>query len=153
MTEVFVDTGAWIACINPHDQNYQQATSYLVDLRKSNTIMVTSDYIIDETLTWLRYNVSHHAAVNVMNQWKEAEKIKILTVEWITAEMAEQAWEIFRSYRDQKLSFTDCTSFVVCRTRKIANVFGFDRDFNTLGFLLSPFQVHEEKAEYHILKP
>lgn len=41
----------------------------------------------------------------------------------------------------------------VCRTRKIANVFGFDREFNTLGFLLSPFQVHEEKAEYHILKP
>lgn len=46
--------------------------------------------------------------------------------------------ELFDKYSDQSVSFTDCISFVLMRTRKIKRVFSFDRHFEILGFDLLP---------------
>jgi predicted nucleic acid-binding protein len=48
---IFVDTGAWFASIVPSDSNYQNAVSWLTNNTDS---LVTTDYVIDETLTLLR---------------------------------------------------------------------------------------------------
>jgi len=49
-----------------------------------------------------------------------------------------RALEIFRKYEDQLFSIADCASFVVARDRRIREVFGFDRNFLTMGFILNP---------------
>src|SRR5262245_29713225 len=48
---IFVDTGAWFASIVPWDANFSAATNWL---RQNQERLVTTDYIIDETLTLLR---------------------------------------------------------------------------------------------------
>jgi len=48
---IFVDTGAWFASVIPTDPDHGAAASWLV----ANTVpLLTTDYVIDETLTLLR---------------------------------------------------------------------------------------------------
>lgn len=63
---------------------------------------------------------------------KVVEKIEI------ESEIFGLAWELFLTYDDKKLSFTDCTSFALMKKRGIEKVLSFDEDFNRLGFVLLP---------------
>jgi len=153
MNKVFVDTGGWLACMNKKDEHHIEAKEYFIQLKKDNVPLFTSDYVISETLTWLNYNNYHDIAIKTMSLWKEAEQLDLLSVYWVDRNISEEASEIFRRFFNQKLSFTDCTSFAICKKLNIKKIFGFDKHFNILGFLLSPYQVHENKAEYDILQP
>ncbi len=53
-------------------------------------------------------------------------------------EIFELAWELFETYKDKKLSFTDCTSFAIMKKRGIEKAFSFDGDFESMGFMLLP---------------
>ena len=141
MTKVFIDSGGWIACINKKDKHHQKAIEYLRSLRKNKVVLITSNYIKAETVTWLKYNVNHKTALSVMKLWEEAKKI------------SEEANKIFKKYDDHILSYTDCTSFAICRELEINKIFGFDSDFNILGYLLAPEQVKEKNYHYEILRP
>lgn len=151
--KIFIDTGGWLACMNKKDKNHKEALEYLTMIRKNNNQMVISNYIMSETLTWLNYNNYHSIALDMMRLWKEAERNNTLKIHWVDKSISDDAWEIFTQFNDQRLSFTDCTSFVICRRNKIKKVFGFDSDFNALGFLLSPYQIHEKNGCYDILRP
>jgi hypothetical protein len=48
---IFVDTGAWFASVVPWDANHAAAVAWLGQNRE---ILITTDYILDETLTLLR---------------------------------------------------------------------------------------------------
>ena len=48
---IFVDTGAWFAATVPTDPDYAQASRWIGDNREQ---LVTTDFIVDETLTLLR---------------------------------------------------------------------------------------------------
>lgn len=153
MNKVFVDSGGWIACINKKDKNHKKAKRYFKRIRKNKIPMVTSNYVKAETITWLRYNISHQISLKVIKLWEEAEKKSYLDTYWVSKEISSEAGNIFENYDDQGLSFTDCTSFAICRKLDIRKVFGFDSDFNTLGYLLAPFQVKESQNNYNILRP
>ena len=43
-----------------------------------------------------------------------------------------------RKYVDHEFSVADCASFVVALEKKVHEVFGFDKDFVTMGFTLRP---------------
>ena len=66
--------------------------------------------------------------------------LKSSVVNLVEVDMAfrRKAWEIFVKYRDHRFSYTDCTSFAVMRQLGIDRVFGYDRDFEILGFSLIP---------------
>jgi predicted nucleic acid-binding protein len=48
---IFVDTGAWFASVVPTDTDYHAAIAWL---STNSQPLITSDYVIDETLTLLR---------------------------------------------------------------------------------------------------
>jgi predicted nucleic acid-binding protein len=56
----------------------------------------------------------------------------------IGADLRLLGWEIFSSYEDKVLSFTDCTSFALMRERRLLEAFTFDADFERAGFVVSP---------------
>lgn len=153
LNKVFVDSGGWIACIDDKDKHYKYAISYFHELRDKNIPLFTSNYVMSETITWVKYNLGHDKAIKAMQLWEKAEKNNLLTVYWVDKNVVNDAWQIFKKYKDHQLSFADCTSFAICRKHQIGKVFGFDSDFNTLGFLLSPYQVHEKRAQYNVLQP
>lgn len=48
---IFVDTGAWYASLVPTDPDHTRAAQWLA---KNDLPLLTTDYVIDETLTLLR---------------------------------------------------------------------------------------------------
>ena len=152
MNKVFVDSGAWISCINKGDKHHKKALSYLKELRNNNIPLFTSNYVKAETLTWLKYNTYHQKAIKAIELWEKAERKKQLKTYWVTEEISKEAEKIFKKYDDHTLSLTDCTSFAICRKHEIKKVFSFDEDFNILGYLLAPYQIKEEsKISYNVL--
>lgn len=136
---IFVDTGAWIALTNPRDQHHQEAVAIYEGLRRLRIKFFTTDYVVDETVTRLRYDESHWMALTFLDAIEGLEELGELTVIAITAEVFKEAKALFRQRNSPRLrlSFTDCTSFVVCWSDvRITKAFAFDEDFPKMGIPL-----------------
>ena len=124
---ILVDTGAWFAAVTPSDPNHPHAAAFLASNRDP---LVTSDSIIDETLTLLRARGEHRRALPLGERFFTGEVAEIV---YLTEEDVQQAWETFRSCADKDWSFTDCASKVFCERLSIETAFAFDRHFKQFG--------------------
>lgn len=135
---IFVDTSAFLALVNEKDKNHTAAARFLEDIKNGRIKIrkiITSDYVIDETLTRIRYAVGQKEAV----QWgKDILASNVVEKLEVGRELFELAWELFQTYDDKKLSFTDCTSFAIMKKKGIEKAFSFDGDFERTGFILLP---------------
>lgn len=133
---VFVDTGAWIALSDKSDQHHQDAITIYASLKQRQEKFLTTDYVIDETVTRLRYDASHIVAVQFLDLIDKSEQLGVLKVISIDAITLKDAIAIFRQYNSALLSLTDCTSFAACRKLGIHEVFSFDQHFVMMGITL-----------------
>jgi hypothetical protein len=131
--KVFVDTGAWIALAERSDVHHLQAGAIADKLNRENTLLITSDFVLDEALTWFRYNAGHKVATEFAAQVMTSNVTEIFYIDEI---LFNKTIELFRKYDDQKFSFTDCSSFVLMRAHRIRQAFTFDSHFLTAGFEL-----------------
>jgi predicted nucleic acid-binding protein len=135
---VFVDTGAWVALANRKDGYHAAASSHLGKLLAQKTLLVTTSLVVAETVTRIRYDLGHPAAEKFLTLLDGAVEARHLVFVRVTEEDEERAREIFLKYTDHLFSFVDCTSFAVMRRMGLKEVFGFDRDFAAMGYLLQP---------------
>ena len=138
MLPVFIDTGGWIAMTVVRDQYHRQAADYYQRLSKKKVPLVTSNYVLVEAYTRIRYDDGHAKAVRFHFLILEAVRMGRLHLEWITPALHQEACGIFENYADQVFSLVDCTSFVIADRAGIKEVFGFDQNFSTMGFVLCP---------------
>ena len=113
---------------------HEIAKAVAKQLEADEALLVTTDYILDETYTLLRSVLGHRVAVAF---GREVQKGGIEVVQ-VDETLQKEAWEIFEQYRDKDFSFTDCTSFVVMKRGKILIAFTFDRHFQQYGFQTLP---------------
>ena len=133
---IFVDSGAWIALFNARDQHHSDARVIYSELRQQQTKILTTDYVIDESITRLRYDAGYPAANRFLLTIERAEGTNDFVVARIDGSAFEQAKRLFRQYSSEWLSFTDCTSFVVCQNYRISAAFAFDQHFPIMGITL-----------------
>ena len=133
---IFVDSGAWIALSHPKDQYHSDAVAIYNDLVHQDVQLLTTDYVIDETVTRLRYDFNHSGAVEFFDFIESIKNTGILTVVEIDSPLFQEAERLFRQYDTARLSFTDCTSFVVCQQYNISEGFAFDQHFPMVGITL-----------------
>jgi predicted nucleic acid-binding protein len=133
---IFVDTGAWIALLNQRDQHHRDAVAVLEGLQQQQIRLLTTDYVIDETVTRLRYDTNHALAVTFLDRIALLVETEILTIAEIDKNVFVEAKELFCQYDSVQLSFTDCTSFVICRVNNVSEAFAFDRHFPIMGINL-----------------
>ena len=60
---IFVDTSAWLALNDKNDQYHGEAISRITLIQQQKIQLVTSEYVFDESITIIRYRISHGAAV------------------------------------------------------------------------------------------
>src|SRR4051794_17866928 len=98
---IFVDTGAWFASIVPSDSDYAAAVSWL----SSNTEpLLTTDYVVDETLTLLKVRGERLRALKLGEEFFRGS---LATVYYLTETDIAQTWETFQRFSDKNWSFTD----------------------------------------------
>ncbi|MHB1425808.1 MAG: type II toxin-antitoxin system VapC family toxin [Gemmataceae bacterium] len=94
---------------------------------------MTTDYLIDETLTLLRVRREMARAAAFVEQLFGG---RLATVYFLTENDIRASWAIFHDYADKEWSFTDCTSKVVIEKLGLTTAFSFDRHFRQFGTIL-----------------
>lgn len=136
---IFVDTSAWIALFNLKDKHHKIAIEYFLTRRNNNIGFITSNFILDETLTWLLYDIGYAAAIDFYTELSKLIQSEIVKLERISEKIESQAWKVFKQYNvDKSWSYTDCTSKMVMEILSSVEVFAFDSDFDQMGFIRVP---------------
>lgn len=135
MKPVFVDTGGWMALADAADLDHDRAKIFRDQWLRSGGGFVSTDFVLDETLTLLRMRLGLDAAER---WWAQIEASARLRWEWIDQSRAEKARHWFFRWRDKDFSFTDCTSFVVMRERRLRTALTTDQHFVQAGFQIAP---------------
>lgn len=132
---IFVDTGAFLARYLARDRHHQRALEGWHELPRRSWRVHTSNFVLDETFTLLGCWVSHAFAAERAEAILTSDNLDILRPD---ARDELEALELFRQFADQKVSYTDCVSFVLMRRYAIVRAFAFDRHFIQAGFDLWP---------------
>jgi len=133
---IFVDSGAWIALSLPNDRNHSAArTAYAGLARGVHGSLVTSNFVLDEAITFLRMASDVPTAARLARSVLPSRN---LVVAWVDPGTFEAALRLFEERPDKRWSFTDCTSFAVMRDLGIETAFTFDRNFVEAGFARVP---------------
>ena len=127
----FVDTSAFYAVADADDAAHETARRIRRSLVGHQSRLFTSNFIIDESYTLIRYHLGYRQAISFLDQLSETA----LTIVRITHDDEMRAEQILRRYRDKAFSYTDATSFVVMERLSIPTAFSFDNDFTQYGFV------------------
>jgi uncharacterized protein len=133
---IFVDTGAWYAAEVEDDVNYAQARRFLGQLAAGkHGVAITTDYVLDETLTLLRSRRGLGAAMAFIDKVRRSKSVRVF---WVDEGLFQKAIDVFRSSEKRSWSFTDCTSFALMKELGLSEAFAFDEHFEEAGLNLLP---------------
>ena len=120
---VFVDTSAWYASTVPSDPFHARILAWH---RANQVALVTTDYVIDETLTLLRARGELARAVQFGRRFFDLAELPFRQVDKLDL---RRAWEFFRDHPHRGRRFTDCTSRAVIERLHIKQALTFDHHF------------------------
>jgi len=135
MKMLFVDTAGWVAAADGADAAHDDVCAARDAWLATGGILVSSDFVFDETLTLLKVKLGATAAEA---WWRQIETSRRLRVEAINVARQERARLHFFRHRDKSYSFTDCTSFVLMQELRIRQALTLDRHFRLAGFDVIP---------------
>lgn len=128
-----MDTGAWFATIVTADQHHDDATQRYSTLIRDDTLFVTTNLVVHETIMLLSRRESKEKAFEFLEKIYDDPKVEIIDLD---SQTEADAYEIFRKYSDQSFSIVDCVSFSIMRRERIKKAFAFDQHFRIIGFEL-----------------
>lgn len=132
--QIFIDSSGFKALVDENDDFHDDAVNIWNNLREeSNIELVTSNYMIDESLTLLR----NRCGINKALILRDTIRLGLPIIKVVRVKMVNEmgAWKWF--VKDwSNLSFTDCVTFSQMELLKIKRVFGFDKHFERAGFIL-----------------
>ncbi|KOR32093.1 hypothetical protein TI05_09445 [Achromatium sp. WMS3] len=129
---IFVDTGAWYAVMVRKDRDHKAAKGFI-----QNNIqpLITSDYIMDETVTLLLSRVGYSYAIQFLDMLQISQKVQLV---YLTPTQIAATATLFRERADKEWSFTDCSSFILMQEYRIQVAFAFDEHCKQAGFQVKP---------------
>lgn len=127
---IFADAGALFAYVVPDDEHHEEARRWL---RQNRVPLITTDYIIDETLTLLRARGESVRAVQLGYLLFSGA---LANLHYLTEGDILAAWAVYRTYTDKEWSFTDCTSKIMIEKLGLTHAFAFDQHFYQFGSVI-----------------
>jgi predicted nucleic acid-binding protein len=132
---LFVDTGGWMAMADAADPAHLASRLARDEYLRGGGILVSTDYVMDETLTLIRIRLGLRAT---SDWWDQVDGSSRLRWEGIDPARAEKARTWFFQWKDKDFSFTDCTSFIVMKELRIRRALTTDGHFRQAGFEIIP---------------
>lgn len=136
--KVFFDTWGWLAIAHRDDRRHADATAFYQDFIVAGGLPVTSDYILDETISLLRSRTSPAGMEQFIEGLLAAQRNARIRIERISEEQWSAAWRMSRKFAGKTdISFTDFTSFIVMKELRITDALTADRHFELVGLGLN----------------
>ena len=126
-----LDTSALYALLDADDRFHHAAAATFSHMPPDKTLMVTSSYVVLETLALIQSRLGLSAVM----KWK-TEFQGILEIVWIEKQLHDEGLTALVAANKPTISLTDWTSFLIMRERGIEQAFSFDRHFEQQGFHL-----------------
>jgi uncharacterized protein len=133
-SRLFVDTWGWLVLANDRDPSFPSVSRLRASAGESGQTWVTTDYVLDETMTRLFATCPFNSARRFVEGIFAASRDGSLDIEQITAKRFSEAWRLRVRYKDKpRISFTDLTSFAVMTELGIETVITGDAHFEQVG--------------------
>ncbi len=132
---IFVDASAWCAIADTNDSRHEHAARALALFVAQRVELITSNLVLAEAYTIIRYKLGHTAAVSFLQRTRDGAFLRRAQ---IVAEWEEAAEDLLQQFGDQDFSYVDATSFIAMRRLRIAEAFTFDHHFLVAGFSIVP---------------
>ena len=130
--EVFVDTSGFYALLVAGDDQHQRADQILRGARQKSTGFVTSDYVLDETITLLTARKHGHLVEPFLQVTLHSSACRI---EWTDPDRFTETASFLLKHQDHAWSFTDCLSFVLMKKDRLREALTKDVNFAQAGFV------------------
>jgi predicted nucleic acid-binding protein len=131
---VFADTSALFSLLVRDDYMHIRARANFEHFMENNAVLLTSSYVLIETVTLLQRRVSLEAV------WDFNRRIMpILDIVWADERWHTQAMQRMYAEGTRSVSITDCLSFEIMEAREITTAFTFDSHFTERGFEMAAF--------------
>jgi predicted nucleic acid-binding protein len=129
---VFIDTSAFYALADPHDQSHQAAVRILDRLISERRRLFTTNFVVAETHALILRRRGRIRAARFLD---ESDKSHIDLVR-VSAADERRARTIIDRFVDKDFSLTDLMSFAVMERLHIPVAFRLDSDFAQFGLSL-----------------
>ena len=131
--KIFVDTSAFYALLDRSDKFHQPASILWPTLLDVRFDLVTSNYVVSETVKLLQEKIGFEAA----SLWY-SDILEVLDVWWVDAAVHNRAYELWLNLGRRRLSLVDCVTFVAMHKERVEKAFCFKPHFVNQGFTLLP---------------
>lgn len=130
--KILIDTSAFIAYFIKQEAHNVEVTKKYEIYRKKKATFLTSNYIICELLTW--FNAKYHRSVleKVVSTLARLENEGEMSVLYIDRVIAKKSLDILIKFSEHRISFTDATSYVLCKDFALDEIFTLDDDFKKI---------------------
>lgn len=127
---VFVDTSAILAAMNIDDIRHAAAARTWSELVESSENLVTSNYVILETLSLLQRRFGAGTA----RKFAE-DAVPVIEIVWVDRPLHDAALVAALTYDGKRSpSIVDCVSFEIINRAGIKKAFAYDKHFEQRGF-------------------
>jgi predicted nucleic acid-binding protein len=96
---VYADSGAFIALLWRRDRAHARVRDHYTALREAGDVLLTSDLVVSETATRLRFDAGLDAALAFRSLLEEAVAAGRLIVRHADAELDARAWDLMERIR------------------------------------------------------
>lgn len=137
MRKIFIDTSAWMAYYLSDEPDHIRIKNLIKGFIKEHTVIVTSNDIIDETVTNFIY-IKSKIAEKFIQFIKEAITKNTVTQLWVDEEIQNDAFGLVQKFSEHKLSLTDATTAVLMKRFNFEAIISLDSDFAKIGLKTLP---------------
>ncbi len=130
--EAFIDTSGFYALLVKRDDMHEKAAQFLGAAAKKRAHFVTTDYVLDETVTLLCARGHSHLVKSFLQLTLQSQACAI---DWMNPERFAQAAGFLEKHPEQGYSFTDCVSFATMKARGLHEALTKDEHFSKVGFV------------------
>lgn len=128
----FVDTSGFYALLVQRDPMHNRASHLIATAAEAAGRFVTSDYVLDETITLLKARNQGHLIERFL---KAVFSSAACRIEWMDPSRFDETGRFLAKHDDQNWSFTDCFSFWLMRSLNLREALTTDRHFRAAGFV------------------
>lgn len=132
MSEVFVDSGAFVAFLDRSDRQHQRTVSLFRDPPRRLT---TSILVVSESYSWFLHKTGEAGARTFRRLLSDLPSLTVLGAD---ERHREAVWKKLDALRGAKLTFVDASALVHLGERRISTVWGTDHDLALEGAEVLP---------------